>query len=445
MIELVVFEDDTTSHGAAFLEVVRFDPPHTNLSVRGESEEVKWHESWNALGSLIAKKCTKITTDKEFQNALTWCKTFSGNAICYFDYTLKGVNVQPTQLQELSRLEVLFDGRRPKDAEMLKFFNEGRQGLVLAAALAENFGADADIWHATLEKSGAEKDAERLQKMRPRINVKATVSLAKASMEQALASLKNALAAYQDKRTLDPVLQETFWPEDAKGWFASAAMPVPHDWIPELPTVVRDYLAKMGISNAIAMKWHEQKRLWEVLKQFVGACATAHNGSNYSLPLGSLLLPLSRVLPPSKWANTEAFKWKAALGPIADVDRARSRALIHAAVKLFKQFCVKRDSGNETNEMRAQFRQEDTDGMHLLIDFGFDCSVGRETTHRSLVAKSQVSRFIHSAGDSFEEFHQFLEVAVMAKGGKGELFVALYPVEENGKVWTRLDFKASNS
>ncbi len=450
MIDLIIFEDDVTPFGKDINDEVLND---FAAVLYGTEEKVEWHAEWNALGNYaksLGKRSVKMDTDKAFGEALNWCLTADTRSIIICDYHFLNVTVQEEQVARVGDAALAVTGKTTVE-EATEYFNTEAHGLLLVAALAMNLRADVDVWLATGIHTEPDVNRERIS---PFVRATFWVGIAfnavtrGQSKGQPVESVKRAVSGYFKRRQLaDP----GFWPDYAVTWFSDDEQPAPHrhgrfqeyfrNRLAE-PSPV-SYLRSLGASTAVTDKWLSEEGCYESLKRFLGACALVHasEAKDHELRLGSLVVVLLKATAPAEWA--EDFSWEAApFRPIMSPDRGASKRLVLACYKLFRTL-HRAQNGEGTNLVRAEFQKKEPDGIHLMIDFQFDCSIGRSASKPSLLAKVLALSQHPASGDSTEAFSAVLE-ASLDKQHERQLFMALYPVSHEGSVWTRLDFKANS-
>jgi hypothetical protein len=452
MIDLIIFEDRVTDFSEAISKEV---PIPCSGILYGSDEIVDWHREWNALGddaALLGRSSVKMDTNEAFDKALTWCLTTNARSIVICDYHFLGVTVQEEQVAQVGEAALIVTGKGTV-AEATEYFNMEAHGLLLAAALAMNLNADVDVWLATSIHREPEVNRERLS-----VYLRATFwlgvafdTVTKGVEGRAVESVGRAVRGYFQRRQLpDP----GFWPDYAIEWFADNNPPTAHrhgqfveHWRAGLlgERSLMNYLHSLGASNRVAEQWLSHAGCYETLKQFVGNCALVHASEDRDrqLFLGSLVFVLLKATAQGEgW--TENFSWEGVpTRPILRHGREASKRLILACHQLFQRL-YKSQNGLGTNEVRAKFEEKQaSEGMHLLIDFKFDCSIGETVSKPSLLARLLALSQRPSSGDTTRAFSAVLD-ASLDENQDRQLFIALYPVEDKDAVWTRLDFKANS-
>jgi hypothetical protein len=456
MINIVVFEDDVTTHAEAICTQV---PLPTAIPAYGSVDKLDWHKNWNALGDYskrLNKLCGKITTDSAFEEALIWCMTTTERAIVFCDYQLKGVTVTEKQVEAVGKAALAVSGEKTVDAAE-RFFNREAQGLLLAAAMTANRKADVDIWLTTAVGDAVTDHRTRLKQWeRTGLNIDIAdgkfVKVPREAKARAIGVVKRAVTEYSNRRAL---IDPGFWPDHAGEWFSdskkSEVAPHQHGALVALLAKgkggeVVNYLKGLGASDTTAKKWLHQKGCHDALVHFLGGCARAHNAheKDRSLTLGSLLFPLLMATPDSDWADL--LKWESAVVSILEADRTASRRMILSALELFKRLFAPRNAGQAPHKVRAQFLAK-KDGLHLMVDFDFDCSIGElpqaATRYKPpLLTKALLLPWCSPKGDVTVALAGFLASTVQPDNNH-TLFTSVYPISHEKDTWTRLDFKAN--
>ncbi len=450
MVDIVIFENNPIPTNAG---VQVNNPLPTTKDINGVPVGFMWHRKWNALGNAraaFAVDTAYIDANANFYEALQWCSGYRGSAICFFDFKLDGVVVDGTHVAPHIETALAVTGMDTIQ-NAVAFFNQDAHGLLLAIVLATNCNADADVWLATNEHAFV-NIGDYLNRLRMRkannIRVIGNSNSLTANPRNAIVAINDGVCKYVEARDRGTGLVSKLWPDYAKDWFNENLLtpndsPAPHKHSDYLQIQAQciplhDYLVALGVHTNIAKAWLNQKGCYETLKHFLGACAVAHMGDR-CLTLGSLVFPL--VLATNGKSLMEAFQWNVSAVGIMDKDKAKSRNLILKALHLFKALAPAPDEDSVAVGVKAKFENK-TDGMHLLIDFPFDCSIGKSVECRSLLAKAMMFSWGPVQGDTCKALWDFLGASVSCDSK--QLFTSLYPVKDGGRVWSRLDFKANS-
>ncbi len=142
-INIVIFDDSELENVQLIDRKLEF--PRSVYS-EGLKYSITWHKEWNAHEDFSG--AVSISSDDEFAKALNWCRSFTGVAICFFDYQLLGVTIADNQVEEAGNLALKISSKKNvRDAT--KFFNNDNHGLLLAIVLAQNTSSNTDIWFST--------------------------------------------------------------------------------------------------------------------------------------------------------------------------------------------------------------------------------------------------------------------------------------------------------
>lgn len=433
------------------MPVGEFDLPKS-ATLCGISHELKPTKlfatgDWDKSG----KRGLRIDLRTNFETAIAELNAFQGLGVFFFDYHLGSASVK---MEDFSNClpQASTVSKKSDPADILNYFNDGRQGLLLAIILATNPNADVDIWLGSGQTGGIVDNVGKLQYIKQsRVNVDDfAYSLGRQSSDSKAVrteKIDTALTKFLERRELkDP----GFWTANIRSqWFECPE--VPHHKPNTPPESLIIYLGSLGLDRSIAHRWLMNNSCYEALKHFVGSCARAdfgdQNGALEGKPpiLGCLVLILLQSVGPGEWAD--AISWNPGGSPldwdnVYDGDRLYTRRFI---LLLYHMFHAVKGSSDQNSGMsvRANFERK-SDGIHFLVDFGpaFDCSIGKDSSHASLLAR--VSQFCYGLpGDGETTKAIFDWMANSRSPRKGQLiFASIYPYYETGSIWTRFDFKA---
>ncbi|MHB8821833.1 MAG: hypothetical protein ACYC58_09155 [Pseudomonadaceae bacterium] len=439
MVEIVIFEDNTTAHSE---DICKELPDIVNIY--GKDYTLKWHEKWNALGDhadTLGICCEKITSQESYNEALAWCLDYKGPGICFFDYQLLGTSVTTEHITQLQDCAFAIS-RANNTTDAARFFNSEAQGLLLAIALATNTLADVDIWLATSLGVGVDTHIATLNLYSTKgKSIRKTDSVGKPpSQPRAIETITSAINDFVTSRTFsDP----GFWPDYADSWFLGNNLYVPHNHnaYSNLEASNKEplinYLVSQGLQRGTAIKWLAQPNFYDSLKRFIGRYALAHTGAR-PLTLNCILFPLIKASSENGWADD--FMWDSLNDPIIPQDKTRSRQFIILLFALFKTLSNPRRGESPTHKVYVAYSKK-ADGTHLLVDFSFDCSVGDSKSLPSFISKCLFFPWIKPDGDTSEALWDVLQLSHSPTATRS-VFISIYPVQINGEEFTRFDFKA---
>jgi predicted DNA-binding protein (UPF0251 family) len=452
---LTVFEDKAIPPD--YLDAIaREVDVRKDLDLYGSTDKLEWHSTWNALGDAQSNS-RLIRSHDDFREALRWCQTYTGRAICFFDFQLP-ILITEVDLVSVGDVSKRIVGKATY-LEALAIYNTDTQGLLLALALSQNRQADVDIILASTEALRLRDYKTFLQQNAVRgifVNL-ATSTLSKAS--KAFLAAEVVVTAIADFEGARPSLgsDDSFWPMEGDNWFVTTGVvaPFPHNHphferlsSAEKRTAI-GYLCRMGASEDISEKWLRNFGVYETLKHFVGGYAVAHGvTSRRKLTLGSLVFPLLKATSGEGWADTLAWL-DFSSDPILDADKPRSRQLILAALRLFRALTLPRTEGADGNRVNAEFLTK-PDGTHFVVDVSFDGSVGYSKEGRpasgevSFCSKILAFPWVVPSGDAAEALYDVMQYSFHGNGSR-TLLLAVYPVEIGEAIWTRFDFKVKPS
>jgi hypothetical protein len=413
------------------------------VKCRIEPHELFASGDWDRQGSTQRKRI-RVDDGEKFEIAIRLLRDYKGMGVFVFDYHLNGCELMEKDLNDYLA-QCTHVARNSDKMKILDFFNDHRQGLFLALILATNKDADADIWLATGANLGVDRDIEQLKGIK---NDKITVANLNVSLGRSQDSdevrshrIQSMLTKFQERRNLD---DPGFWPgseNDREEWFRSSQSVVPHEKPPVPPTDLVNYLENLGLDKTIALKWLRCNPCYEALKCFIGSCSRSDSDSTSGKApsLGCLPFILVRAVGKLEWADK--IDWNDVFPtPVYQSGRFQTRCFI---VLLYKLFKVLREDGSKDLQIVAEFKKM-SDGVHFLVDFGpnFDCVVGRDASRASLLAR--IMKFCFGPpgdGQVTKAIYQWL-MSSRTNNAPDSLFFAIYPIEKNSEMWTRLDFKA---
>ncbi len=354
-----------------------------------------WHKDWRArgVGTIAPSKQFDTTAQKRFEDAYSFCKSESFSGICFFDFELKGVNVESISQWDSIKAEL--------PAELLQFVVQ-YPGLLLAIATEKNSNATADVWIATSSKVSLEKLRKPLAKVSSRFKEATRGSLAKMSESALTDLLEAAVDGYVDTHSPDEI-ENVLWPDHAANWFKSSSNEeeeteyVPHNRpgdvvhcaFYKLTEYVKAVAAfgKMikgsskeelsGTELSDLSEWTHRGAVYEVLKSFVGNCSPCYGGS-YPLKISVFTFSLLAAVGPGPWVNFVPWDDLSSFEcSVLGNRKYDCRQAVLAAYRFFRTLQVRKGSG-ERNTVIVRFSkgQNTEDRMSLAyldFSFGFSC------------------------------------------------------------------------
>lgn len=427
------------------------------VQVCGVNVAVKLHPTMCAVGDWtegdVAKR--RMNSQANYHAALLACKEFSGTAVCFCDYEFNGVAVNHEHITAAGPAAIEVAGRNSAE-DAVAFYNDSRQGLLLAVVLAGNRQADVDIIIVTGATSGLSRDLKAVLAAVPGVSIRAGTSLSRSASERIRSEVvQKAVVSLQERLDLpDP----GYWNcrttgDSVEKWFIGNDGDVPHTHTGTHNPSLVQYLQHLGLDEKTAQMWLKQPGCFYAIRAFVGGCSRTHGHGQKPLTLGCLAFVLLRAVGAGSWAST--FSWNVGPDVILDAESSSSRRFILSCHKMFVEMSRRESDvrpgtiANGVEGSMGNFEvmaglEHKKDGTHFLVSFGpeFDCATGRDAGHASLISRCLLFAFgVPADGSKTKLIHSFL-AASRSIGGAQRLFTSVYPVRIGDSTWTRIDFKA---
>jgi hypothetical protein len=372
----LVFEDNNINE-PEFSEAAASINSYVDTTYPSWSGAFGWHDEWRAEGesAIVTSKAIKRTAQKRFEEAYTFCATGSFSGICFFDFELRGVNVEVMQQWE---------GIKRDLPEGLVSYIVEYPGLLLAIAAEKNQQAIVDVWLATSSKVSLNKLRKPLSGVSTRFMESSKGSLSLLSLEDLTDVLEAAVDEYVATHSPDDI-DNIFWPDHATNWFNASTSDqseltaeVPHNRpsndghvaftrLTEYAKAIASYgkmidgdkKAELLDSEIADLKnWVTSEGGYEALKSFVGHCSPCfegHHPNTHQLKLSAFTIPLLAAVGPGNWfKNVPWEELKSFETRILVKDKACCREAILSAFKFFRTLQTN-SKNKELNDFAVRF------------------------------------------------------------------------------------------
>jgi len=423
---------------------------------------------WNALGDVEIKKhndikdghtftcdvleCGLVDDNEIYMNALRWCLTETVLGICFFDFNFEGVTVEDKHINAVGSLA---RSLVPDNIEPLKYFNGGRHGLLLAAALEVNPNADADIWIVTgylhhLEVENIKKNLEHNSRKRRVWGFEDSIGTA-GSGNSAERKLYRAVNQHIDKRFS---VEARFWTMDSAAWFMGTDSSPYHDFKPRSAScqaVLLPYLRNLHVPDALTEKWlssQDFEGFYDTLKHFVGNFARAQDATigKKPLKLNCLIIPLILAVGEKHKVWMDGLDWGSSSPLVFCAPSTQQmRDFVIGAYKLFSALGTEKTlhQPNDVKVSRNDVEELNNSLSVLSIDFKIDCEID-DDGKGSLLARTGSCDNLASAGNATLAFRS-LQDLIAKSNCPSRLSLSIKSIESTShdkQKWTRLTFSA---